>query len=63
LQQQQQHTIALLQRLQRDVIRCVYADRSYSPYCDMAKSLAGVRRVNDESAHVALSTCHTAVLM
>ena len=27
--------------LQRDVVRCVHADRSYSPYCDMAKSLAG----------------------
>lgn len=31
----------LLQCLQRDVVRCVHADRSYSPYCDMAKSLAG----------------------
>lgn len=31
----------LLQWLQRDVVRCVHADRSYSPYCDMAKSLAG----------------------
>ena len=32
----------LLCCLQRDVVRCVAADRSYSPYCDMAKSLAGV---------------------
>jgi len=31
----------LVQSLQRDIIRCVYADRSYSPYCDMGKSLAG----------------------
>jgi hypothetical protein len=31
----------LIARLQRDVVRCVHADRSYSPYCDMAKSLAG----------------------
>jgi hypothetical protein len=31
----------LLQCLQRDVVRCVHTDRSYSPYCDIAKSLAG----------------------
>lgn len=31
----------LQQRLQADVVRCVYADRAYSPYCDMAKTLAG----------------------
>jgi hypothetical protein len=31
----------LTQRLQADVVRCIHADRAYSPYCDMAKSLAG----------------------
>lgn len=36
-----QGVAALLQRLQVDVVRCVHADSSYSPYCDMAKSLAG----------------------
>jgi hypothetical protein len=46
-QQQPQPSIStadvtsLLQRLQADVVRCVHADSSYSPYCDMAKSLAG----------------------
>jgi uncharacterized HAD superfamily protein len=46
-QQLLQHTCraadvtALLQRLQADVVRCVHADSSYSPFCDMAKSLAG----------------------
>jgi hypothetical protein len=34
---------ALLTRLQADVVRCNHADRSYSPFCDMAKSLAGRR--------------------
>jgi hypothetical protein len=49
-QQLQQHTCtqadvtALLQRLQADVVRCVHADSSYSPFCDMAKSLAGGRQ-------------------
>lgn len=28
-------------RLRADVVRCVRADRSYSPFSDMAKMLAG----------------------
>eukprot|EP00878_Enallax_costatus_P021057 GHUV01022277.1.p1 GENE.GHUV01022277.1~~GHUV01022277.1.p1 ORF type:complete len:253 (+),score=91.24 GHUV01022277.1:1062-1820(+) len=49
LQQPSQNTCSasnsvseVLQRLQADVVRCVHADRSYSPFCDMAKSLAGL---------------------
>lgn len=42
LQQSSSMDVALmLQRLQADIVRCVHADSSYSPYCDMAKSLAG----------------------
>ncbi|GBF92890.1 hypothetical protein Rsub_05726 [Raphidocelis subcapitata] len=33
---------ALLARLRADVVRCARADRSYSPYSDMAKTLAGL---------------------
>ena len=32
----------LLQRLQHDIVRCVLADCSYSPYSDVAKQAAGV---------------------
>ncbi|KAJ9508960.1 hypothetical protein QJQ45_028291, partial [Haematococcus lacustris] len=33
---------SLVQRLQRDVVRCVLADCSYSPYSDVAKLAAGL---------------------
>uniref|UniRef100_A0A383WBB4 CDAN1-interacting nuclease 1 n=1 Tax=Tetradesmus obliquus TaxID=3088 RepID=A0A383WBB4_TETOB len=43
MQQSSSMDVALmLQRLQADIVRCVHADSSYSPYCDMAKSLAGL---------------------
>ncbi len=35
---------ALLARLRNDINRCVRADRSYSPYSDAAKELAGEYR-------------------
>ena len=34
-------TPELSARVQRDIVRCALADRSYSPLCDMAKQLAG----------------------
>lgn len=40
---------ALLARLRCDIVRCARADRSYSPYSDMAKTLAGERDAGVES--------------
>eukprot|EP00877_Chromochloris_zofingiensis_P001620 jgi/Chrzof1/11459/Cz05g37120.t1 len=50
--------VQLLARLQADIVRCVRADRSYSPFSDMARTLAGLE--HEAALYEALSTANIA---